>query len=1222
MAAGPGAASSGHGGSRSGSSAALESSLDRRFQGVTNTMESIQGLSAWCIENKKYHNLIVRYWMKWLKKSDANHRLNLFYLANDVIQNCKRKNAIVYRTTFASVLPDAALLVKDGKVRKSVERIFSIWQERNVYPEELISELKSSLQKKEAPPPPDAVNPKTALKSKIVAEFAPQVLIDQLSGHKRALEEADLREKQLASLRLDICSTEALKRLKDKAGGKKFSKDFEEGSTRLQEFVTFLEGQMKAGPPLLEALGNADVFYEMQYKEVKIVANAYKTFANRVSNLKRKLDALKTTLPNADDSPIPSPSEDAPSPTGSESPFHGMGGSRGAHAEHRGSGERDNRNVEDMDLSEEEEENTGTNIIVEEAKEKPTPASVSKFPGAAATKTAPATDSKPAAPTRSLSEPAANQVAPSNTTPSPSTPGPAPLQVNLANVDLGKISSILSSLTNVMKSTGESPVSRPSPGTPTTPSNHTPSTKPNTPAPGSGPAPNPLASILSRVEISPESILSALTKTQAHSAGLQGLSSLLHSVAGNSGGAQTSAAAEPSSPSSSSTSSSTNQNAKSAAAMATTPTTPTTPKTPKASAGSTSKRESERERGREWERVREREREREKEREREREKEREREAAAAAAAMPSLESKINSFLQGNPGFSALGLGMDDIGGDSPLLVGGDNVDGTPVRDESGGTPTQDEIMDKPGACDPSGPSRGHNLSPTAYRNDPWDAVITPRETNDRDYRTPSSSSAYPAFGATPSKKPAKPASKTAEEDAMKRHAMASAGGSSSSSALDQSVMKVKTEGLGGRVGDVHLKNAVSRKISGGSDEGSVGREREEKGKKSMMGKEVSGSSPPGGEAEGQHYHRIETVVSSSCGEGAPIQTVGYNNRRMSGERIQTVESIRVIGRGSRRGSLPAARVGGAWYEEEEFMEVPPGATPETSDDLGLVPPASHLMPGHARPQPHPLPPPAQYPPSYTTENSHTHSVPQQHPPPPSSFFPSSLPPIPQPPPPPIPQPPPPPREILSPTTSVMVGGVLVPIDRVLPYPPSNTRSEGGDRVPGGTAAPNAPGFKDAPPRPGTVKEHFAPRHAPPLHRPGAPGVPPPLLGRARDGPSPPPPASTSSAATSSAPPSPSAEALPLLPSPSRLPTGVQSQRPPAGASVRPPAPQSLLRLPTTRPALRSPLPQRPFLRSPVRHPTLNREPLLPGAKRPGPAFTPGQAGSFHPPKRPYLPPRY
>lgn len=67
MAAGSGAESGQ--GARS-SNAALEASLDRKFQGVSNTMESIQGLSAWCIENKKHHGLIVRYWVKWLKKCE------------------------------------------------------------------------------------------------------------------------------------------------------------------------------------------------------------------------------------------------------------------------------------------------------------------------------------------------------------------------------------------------------------------------------------------------------------------------------------------------------------------------------------------------------------------------------------------------------------------------------------------------------------------------------------------------------------------------------------------------------------------------------------------------------------------------------------------------------------------------------------------------------------------------------------------------------------------------------------------------------------------------------------------------------------------------------------------------------------------------------------------------------------------------------------------------
>lgn len=61
--------------------------------------------------------------------------------------------------------------------------------------------------------------------------------------------------------------------LTDKAGGKKFSKDFEEGSAQLQEFVKFLDKQSKTGPPIMELLSNADIFYETQYKEVKIVAN-------------------------------------------------------------------------------------------------------------------------------------------------------------------------------------------------------------------------------------------------------------------------------------------------------------------------------------------------------------------------------------------------------------------------------------------------------------------------------------------------------------------------------------------------------------------------------------------------------------------------------------------------------------------------------------------------------------------------------------------------------------------------------------------------------------------------------------------------------------------------------------------------------------------------------------------------------------------------------------
>ncbi|XP_070807260.1 LOW QUALITY PROTEIN: regulation of nuclear pre-mRNA domain-containing protein 2 [Pituophis catenifer annectens] len=723
-------------------------------------MESIQGLSSWCLENKRHHAAIARRWIHWMRRSAFAHRLNLFYLANDVIQNCKRKNAIVFRDTFAEVLPEAAALVKDPSVSKSIERIFKIWEDRNVYPEETIVVLKEALsstfksqkqQKETQSKQPTkswkksqtSTNPKAALKSKIVAEFRPQSLVDELLSHKLSEDQIELKEKQLSTMRVDVCSTETLKCLKDKTGGKKFSKEFEEASAKLEEFVNSLDKQLKDGPSLTEVLENAGIFYEAQYKEVKVVANAYKTFANRVNNLKKKLDQLKATLPDPEESPVPSPSMDAPSPTGSESPFPGMG-EEDAPPSPKAAGAKsplpelatDNRDVEDMELSDVEEE--PPKIIVEERKEKPaasTPAPA-KMPESNP-KASPLTAATPAA---SGTPPVAAPVmAPTPITPpapkpasqTPLPPSPALALPNLANVDLAKISSILSSLTSVMKNTGVSPASRPSPSTPTSPSSLMGGLK--TPVTGPlGTSPNPLASILSKVEITPESILSALSKSQAQAApGLQGLSSFLQSVAGNSGqpnetGPQSSSPAPTNTPtasgkgknvlsttqpfmpqslsyspnsSSSAEVSSTSVNKMPAghspglsgsgfkppinslgfaSSQAPSPSLrPVETPTPQSSEISETKMEPE-------------------------------------PTSPSLEMKIHNFLKGNPGFSGLNLNipiLSSLGSSNlppeshsssspdfnrgPTSTSMDSIDGTPVRDERSGTPTQDEMMDKP-----------------------------------------------------------------------------------------------------------------------------------------------------------------------------------------------------------------------------------------------------------------------------------------------------------------------------------------------------------------------------------------------------------------------------------------------------------------------------------------------------------------------------------------------
>ncbi|XP_053302743.1 regulation of nuclear pre-mRNA domain-containing protein 2a isoform X1 [Pleuronectes platessa] len=667
MAAGAGAAFGG----------SLEATLARKFQGVTSTMDSIQGLSTWCIDNKKYHSVIVRHWMRFLKKSDAPHRLNLFYLANDVIQNCKRKNATVYRAEFAEVLPEAFGLVNqegDAKVINKLERILSIWEERGVYAGTLISELRSGLIKEESPPetPVEQKTPvesKADLQSKIVAEFVPQALIDQLAKYKKSLADLDMREKQQAAMRVDICSSEALKKLKDKAGGKKFSKDFEEGNTQLQEFVKYFDKQSKTGPPLMEALTNADIFYEMQYKEVKIVANAYQTFANRVLHLKRKLDSLKATLPDLDESPIPSPSADAPSPTGSESPFHGMdladpdpdldgsamddeaeppapsplsslGG--GSPRDPETVGQKDNREVEDMELSEEEIESGG--IIVEQQTERPTHQEVAT--------PAPANKEPPAATEQPVAQVTPPVVAPA---------------ASVESVDLGKIGSILNSLSSVIKNAGPLVESPPAASPAVTPVISVASQDASS-----------LVKLLSKVDVIPSDLLGALSKVQGKS-GFAGISSTLSipaanvssvsSITGKIPPSSTAAlAAPPQSPSLSS-----------AAPVPSTPSSSVKQSTISQVPPQTSNRASALVQAlhRDMDLTTE---------------------PEPSKSSKSLESKIHRFLRGNSAFSAFDLGFaaKPAGGDNVSPVTGtDTRGGTPVRDEGGGTPTQDEIMDTP-----------------------------------------------------------------------------------------------------------------------------------------------------------------------------------------------------------------------------------------------------------------------------------------------------------------------------------------------------------------------------------------------------------------------------------------------------------------------------------------------------------------------------------------------
>ncbi|KAI4469976.1 cyclin-dependent kinase inhibitor-related protein [Holotrichia oblita] len=139
-----------------------ESAFIKKLGELNNSSQSIQTLSLWLIHHRKHHAIIVKNWYKELIKeistAKENRKLTFMYLANDVIQNSKKKGP-EFGKEFGHVLKKAFehMSTSDEKTKNSLGRLLNIWKEREMYDEIQIAEFKQALLLPVEGPPPKKV---------------------------------------------------------------------------------------------------------------------------------------------------------------------------------------------------------------------------------------------------------------------------------------------------------------------------------------------------------------------------------------------------------------------------------------------------------------------------------------------------------------------------------------------------------------------------------------------------------------------------------------------------------------------------------------------------------------------------------------------------------------------------------------------------------------------------------------------------------------------------------------------------------------------------------------------------------------------------------------------------------------------------------------------------------------------------------------------------------
>lgn len=299
-----------------------ESALEKKLSELSNSQQSVQTLSLWIIHHRKHSSLIVRVWHRELKKAKSSRKLTFLYLANDVIQNSKKKGP-EFTKDFETVLVDACSHVAreaDDGCKRPMERLLNIWQERSLYRADFIQQLKLAIEDSNSPKPAEEKKAVKRTYQKVqeeeeeedddyrshgsprVTDTSGPMLTEDLIKALQDLEnaasgDATVRQK-IASLPQEVQDVSLLEKITDKEAADKLSKTVDEACLLLAEYNGRLAAELEDRRQLARMLTDYISCQKEALTEREKKLEEYKQKLARVTQVRKELKSHIQSLPD------------------------------------------------------------------------------------------------------------------------------------------------------------------------------------------------------------------------------------------------------------------------------------------------------------------------------------------------------------------------------------------------------------------------------------------------------------------------------------------------------------------------------------------------------------------------------------------------------------------------------------------------------------------------------------------------------------------------------------------------------------------------------------------------------------------------------------------------------------------------------------------------------------------------------------------------------------
>ncbi|PAA75130.1 hypothetical protein BOX15_Mlig015948g3 [Macrostomum lignano] len=275
---------------------------------LVNDKDSIYGLTTAFFNHKDYAQQTVKIWISAFESGNIDFRLALIYLANEILHNCKRKDASVYKDEFKKVLPNALSQLKGTNIVDKVVRVLELWSDRKLLDSAVCSGLIAGISSSSGAIEDAKIDPE------LIKNFSPDSVISALKEFLIMETDTASKERQLGCMiSSEIHSPAAVRQIKDRSHGEAYRQQLEESCQRLEDLVRDLERLEERREALLSLLEKAHMFFAAQYSDVNVVVTAYKKYGEMVAFMRRRVEDRLVDSPEA-----PSPPADTADDFGAE----------------------------------------------------------------------------------------------------------------------------------------------------------------------------------------------------------------------------------------------------------------------------------------------------------------------------------------------------------------------------------------------------------------------------------------------------------------------------------------------------------------------------------------------------------------------------------------------------------------------------------------------------------------------------------------------------------------------------------------------------------------------------------------------------------------------------------------------------------------------------------------------------------------------------------------